>query len=204
MTRKGQSAMEYLMTYGWAILVIIIVIAVLFYIGVLNPRNVTPSSCTFPPGISCASYKLHATDGEFELSLGQATGQSIRIEAIKCTQNTTAAPTFTNTSDNTEPWTILWWNTWGFPGYTSYGVTIPVGEQRWVSSLDSTKGVGAIYCTTDQDGDPSANAAWFGNCAGCKQIATGEMFKGKIYIFYTEVGTGINRTVAGDISAKFE
>ena len=89
MNRKGQSAMEYLMTYGWAILVIIIVIAVLFYIGVLNPRNVTPTSCTFPPGISCASFKL-ATGGTLSLSIGQATGKRIRLTNVSCTQASSA------------------------------------------------------------------------------------------------------------------
>ena len=85
MAKRGQSAMEYLMTYGWAILVIIIVIAVLFYIGVLNPRNVTPTSCTFPPGISCSSFKL-IEDGTLKLTIGQATGHRMRIINISCTQ----------------------------------------------------------------------------------------------------------------------
>jgi len=83
--RKGQSAMEYLMTYGWAILVIVIVIAVLFYIGVLNPANVTPVVCTFPPGFSCASYKL-ASNGTLDLKIGQATGHRVQLTGIACTQ----------------------------------------------------------------------------------------------------------------------
>jgi len=77
--------MEYLMTYGWAILVIIIVIAVLFYIGVLNPRNVTPTTCTFPPGISCSSFKLQES-GVLSLTIGQATGHRINVYNISCTQ----------------------------------------------------------------------------------------------------------------------
>ena len=82
---RGQSAMEYLMTYGWAILVIIIVIAVLFYIGVLNPRNVTPTSCAFPPGISCASFKL-AEDNTLTLRIGQAVGHRITVTNASCLQ----------------------------------------------------------------------------------------------------------------------
>jgi hypothetical protein len=39
---KGQSALEYLMTYGWALVVIVIVIAALFAFGVFN----TPKQCT--------------------------------------------------------------------------------------------------------------------------------------------------------------
>ena len=44
--RKGQGAMEYLMTYGWALLVIIIVGAALFALGVLNPATYQQRRCT--------------------------------------------------------------------------------------------------------------------------------------------------------------
>ena len=39
---KAQSAMEYLMTYGWAILMIAIVLGVLFSLGVFSNANITP------------------------------------------------------------------------------------------------------------------------------------------------------------------
>ncbi len=35
--KKGQAAMEYLMTYGWAILAVVIVGGVLYYYGVFEP-----------------------------------------------------------------------------------------------------------------------------------------------------------------------
>ena len=41
MDRKGQGAMEYLMTYGWAILVVIIVGVVLWQMGIFNPSGGT-------------------------------------------------------------------------------------------------------------------------------------------------------------------
>jgi len=95
--RKGQSAMEYLMTYGWAILVIIIVIAVLFYIGVLNPRNVTPTSCTFPPGISCSSFKL-TTSNILTVRIGQAVGRRINVTNVSCLQAGATTPSSWNLS----------------------------------------------------------------------------------------------------------
>ena len=39
---KQQSAMEYLMTYGWAILIIAVVLGVLYYLGIFNGQNLTP------------------------------------------------------------------------------------------------------------------------------------------------------------------
>ena len=58
---KGQAAMEFLMTYGWAILVVLIAIGALAYFGVLNPSRFLPASCTLIPGLSCADFL--ATDG---------------------------------------------------------------------------------------------------------------------------------------------
>ena len=39
---KSQSAMEYLMTYGWAILIIAVVLGALYYLGVFNTANLAP------------------------------------------------------------------------------------------------------------------------------------------------------------------
>jgi len=39
---KAQSAMEYLMTYGWAILIIAVVLGALFQLGVFNANNFAP------------------------------------------------------------------------------------------------------------------------------------------------------------------
>jgi len=35
--RKGQTALEYLMTYGWAILIVIVVVAALYSLGLTKP-----------------------------------------------------------------------------------------------------------------------------------------------------------------------
>ncbi len=44
MKRKGQAAMEYLMTYGWAILIIVVVVAALYAMGVFKPKASVPYS----------------------------------------------------------------------------------------------------------------------------------------------------------------
>jgi len=50
---KAQSAMEYLMTYGWAILIISVVLAALYQLGVFNPMTFAPKA---PPG-SCQVFR---------------------------------------------------------------------------------------------------------------------------------------------------
>lgn len=53
MLRKAQAAMEFLMTYGWAILVVLAAIAALAYFGVLSPGNLLPQKCEFSSGTDC-------------------------------------------------------------------------------------------------------------------------------------------------------
>jgi len=50
---KSQAAMEYLMTYGWAILIIALTLAVLYSLGIMNPKNFVPRA---PPG-SCFVFR---------------------------------------------------------------------------------------------------------------------------------------------------
>ena len=50
---RSQSAMEYLMTYGWAILIIAVVLGALFSLGVFNGANFAPKA---PPG-ACQVFR---------------------------------------------------------------------------------------------------------------------------------------------------
>jgi hypothetical protein len=48
--KKAQSALEYMMTYGWAILIIVIVAVILYSMGIFNPSSsVTSTSSGFSP-----------------------------------------------------------------------------------------------------------------------------------------------------------
>jgi hypothetical protein len=51
--KKGQSAVEFLMNYGWVLLVVLISVASLAYFGILTPGENLPETCLFFPGISC-------------------------------------------------------------------------------------------------------------------------------------------------------
>ena len=77
--RKSQSAMEYLMTYGWAILIIAIVLAALFQLGVFSSASFAPKA---PPG-SCQVFRPNgpgttsfiSTEGECNGELPQYVAQ---------------------------------------------------------------------------------------------------------------------------------
>ncbi|MDD5086340.1 MAG: hypothetical protein PHV16_01180 [Candidatus Nanoarchaeia archaeon] len=79
--KRAQAAMEFLMTYGWAILVVLVVIGALAYFGVLNPQNLMPEKCTFPMGLYCEDYILReGAAASFRLQNGM--GNSINITKI--------------------------------------------------------------------------------------------------------------------------
>ncbi len=59
---KGQAALEFLMTYGWAILAIVVLIGALAFFGVLSPQNTVPSACVLEPPFMCKQHFIK-TDG---------------------------------------------------------------------------------------------------------------------------------------------
>ncbi len=78
--RKAQAAMEFLMTYGWAILVVLAAIAALAYFGVLSPEKFLPEKCILQPGIACVSHKVEPT--KVTLVISNGLGRTITINSI--------------------------------------------------------------------------------------------------------------------------
>ena len=84
---KSQSAMEYLMTYGWAILIIAVILAAFFELGVFNPytfaSKAQPGSCQVyrPNGQGTNNFiSLQGTcNGEIPEYAAQFNGQSSYI-----------------------------------------------------------------------------------------------------------------------------
>jgi len=71
-TFKAQSAMEYLMTYGWAILIIAVVLGALFSLGVFSGASLLGTTCIASSGYLCTGLVLHG--GTLSFNFGQSTG----------------------------------------------------------------------------------------------------------------------------------
>ena len=78
--RRSQAAMEFLMTYGWAILVVLAAIAALAYFGVLSPEKFLGEQCIVEPGLACTSSKVEPA--KITLVLAQNKGKTITIDSI--------------------------------------------------------------------------------------------------------------------------
>ncbi len=70
---KLQAAMEYLMTYGWAILFIAIVIIALFSLGLFSGSPLG-STCRAQVGFQCGSPQFSHQTGTLSIQMGQETG----------------------------------------------------------------------------------------------------------------------------------
>jgi hypothetical protein len=85
MTKKSQAAMEFLMTYGWAILVVLVAISALAYFGVLDPSKwLVSSQCTLPTGLSCLDHRIYVQGAanRLELHLKNNLGTQITVTSI--------------------------------------------------------------------------------------------------------------------------
>ncbi len=84
--RKGQGAMEYLMTYGWAILVVMIVGIVMWQLGIFNPSGT--QSITMQ-GFGAVKPQLAGTgfssDGVFTGTFLNAGGAPIEVRNVVVT-----------------------------------------------------------------------------------------------------------------------
>lgn len=65
--KKGQAAMEFLMTYGWAILAAIVAIGVLAYFGVFSPGKIAGSNAIVNNPFYAASWQVNTTTVNLEL-----------------------------------------------------------------------------------------------------------------------------------------
>ncbi|MCL5442658.1 MAG: LamG domain-containing protein [Candidatus Marsarchaeota archaeon] len=87
---KSQSAMEYLMTYGWAILIIAVVLAALFELGVFNPMTFAPKAS---PG-SCQVVRPEGAGTTNFISLeGECNGELPQYVASCSDTNDVCIPT---------------------------------------------------------------------------------------------------------------
>jgi len=85
---KGQAAMEFLMTYGWAILVVLAAIAALAYFGVLSPQKFLPEKCILEAGLACVNHKVETS--QTTLILLNSFGKTIIVNSVSAGSCSTA------------------------------------------------------------------------------------------------------------------
>lgn len=83
MDKKGQGAMEYLMTYGWAILIVIVVGGVLYYYGVFSPGTLVGETKTGFGEVEVDQWSVSGSS--LNLVLANRAGEDINITNVYVT-----------------------------------------------------------------------------------------------------------------------
>lgn len=91
MRKHGQAALEFLTTYGWAFLVILIMIGALAYFGVLKPSRLLPDRCTVSPEFECQDFQISKTNDEIKVRLKNNAGEPITIDSMRVTAESAAS-----------------------------------------------------------------------------------------------------------------
>jgi hypothetical protein len=78
--RKSQASTEFLMTYGWGILAVLVAIGALAYFGVLDPNKILPDKCTLGQGLYCKSHKAETTG--LTMMITNSLGKDITITGV--------------------------------------------------------------------------------------------------------------------------
>ena len=83
--KRGQAALEFLTTYGWAFLVILVMIAALAYMGVLDPKQMITDSCASSAPFTCTGASssvlsaVGAADSDFKIEFKNGLSESVTV-----------------------------------------------------------------------------------------------------------------------------
>ncbi|HYD03588.1 MAG TPA: hypothetical protein VEC16_04770 [Alphaproteobacteria bacterium] len=75
--KKGQAALEFMLSYGWAILTVMVVIGAIAYI-IPNTESLTRNKCSFPPQMPCAGARLDFSN----LTISARNGAGVTINSV--------------------------------------------------------------------------------------------------------------------------
>ena len=122
-SHKSQSSLEYLMTYGWAVIIIAVALSALYVFGVMNPSAFVSQQCLLPAGFTCAIVGM-GSSGIITVNIYQSTGSQITITSVACSTNDTFAniPAYAGNQISLRPGANV---TLSLPCYTGAG-TSPV------------------------------------------------------------------------------
>ena len=82
--KKGQAALDFLMTYGWAIALVVIVAAALFALGVFDVSNFVGTKAAGFSGVAVQGWTF-SNNGTFAIKLTNQYGQKINITGVNIT-----------------------------------------------------------------------------------------------------------------------
>jgi hypothetical protein len=82
---KSQAAFEFLTTYAWAFIVIMITIGALYYFGIFDIAQYLPQKCVFSSQLKCVDFALRPN--QVILKLVNNLGEDIQVNTVQITND---------------------------------------------------------------------------------------------------------------------
>ena len=80
--KKGQAALDFLMTYGWAIALVVIVAAALFALGVFDVSNFIGTKASGFSGVAIQGWSFTGSTGVLAVKLTNQVGQRVNVTGM--------------------------------------------------------------------------------------------------------------------------
>lgn len=81
----GQAAVEYLVTYGWVLILILLAVGTFTYLGIMDASEQLPTVCEIEQGpFECLSFQIDSS-GQVLLNIKNIRGRDYNINAIEFT-----------------------------------------------------------------------------------------------------------------------
>ncbi|MDO8339666.1 MAG: hypothetical protein Q7T16_03340 [Candidatus Burarchaeum sp.] len=190
--KKAQAAMEFLSTYGWAVLIIALVLVAIAWLGIFNVTGQVPDRCAFPVGtLTCSDAKVISGPGAMPQTV------SNKLETITVTNNFGKAVKICGiacSAQSAVPETGLPDGATALTEANCY-IDLGTGAVQVVSLYpDEKKTLNLVLGTLCKDAAGRADT-----------YAVGSRYVGTLYVQYIFMGdTGKARIVNGDIIATVQ
>ena len=190
--KRGQAAMEYLSTYAWAVLILVLVLTALVWLGVFNVD--APERCSFEGDVQCDDVRL-----EISGLVGAETVSFLHLYAVNQKSSTLYVCGVLCTNDLEETLSELDAGT-----ITAPAECASAGQDALILQSGKRKNIAptSSYSATVTDFD-DCYEYFAGSAVTDSTYSPGDLFNGNTILFYslaTDAGTGTAaRMMVGDL-----
>ena len=137
--KKGQAGLDFLMTYGWALLLIVIVIGALFALGVFNVGSFVGTRASGFAEVAPIGWQI-SSSGVLTMKFRNDAGVNINVTSINATLGTqTISYTTPFTISNGEKSSTITVGTFSNPGSSgsSYSVKVKINYKNMDTGFEA-------------------------------------------------------------------
>jgi len=98
-SRRGQAGLEFLLSYGWAFLISVVVIRTLVAMNVFNPSASVGEAAVGFGSFEVDAWAYDSSNGNFTFDLRNKIGSSVTITSVTCQGENDASPVTATVTD---------------------------------------------------------------------------------------------------------